>query len=56
MAEFFDFFVYIWRSVIHVLSLATFDFYGYRVNLMAILFVLMVVGFVITAFWRGSKA
>ena len=55
MTAFLDFFVEMWTTVISTLSAATFEFYGYQVNIFAILFVLFVVGFVITAFWRGSK-
>lgn len=56
MTQFFNFFVNIWTTVINKISSYSFEFYGYQVNLFAILFVLFIVGFVITAFWRGSKA
>lgn len=39
----------------NLLSNLTFELYGYQVNFLAIVFVLFIVGFMITAFWKGSK-
>ena len=55
MSQFFDFFITMWRSFFNLLSNLTFELYGYQVNFLAIVFVLFIVGFMITAFWKGSK-
>lgn len=55
MTQFFDFFITMWRSFFDLLSHVTFVLYGYQVNFLAIVFVLFIVGFMITAFWKGSK-
>lgn len=55
MTAFFDFFVDMWTTLINLLSSVVFEFYGYQVNLMAIIFVVFVIGFVISMFWKGAK-
>lgn len=55
MTQFFDFFITMCRSFFNLLSNLTFELYGYQINFLAIVFVLFIVGFMITAFWKGSK-
>ena len=55
MTQFFNFFITMWQSLFNLLSNCTFELYGYQINFLAVVFVLFVIGFVITAFWKGSK-
>lgn len=56
MTDFFNFFVTIWQDIIGLLTDTSFDLFGLPVNLASLLFVFLVIGFVISAFWRGSRA
>lgn len=55
MTQFFNFFITMWRSFFNLLSNLTFELYGFQINFLAIVFALFIVGFMITAFWKGSK-
>lgn len=55
MTEFFVMFGNLWKSIIDTLSLCTFEINGFTVSLPAVWFALLVVGLVITVFWKGAK-
>lgn len=55
MGEFFELFGNFWKSIFNLLNQYSFDFNGISVSLSAIMFVFLVVGLVVTVFWRGAK-
>lgn len=55
MTEFLDFFVYMWSRFLDLLGSVNVELYGYKVNILAVLFVILIIGFVISVFWKGAK-
>lgn len=56
IGTFIDFFVSFFRQIISFLSSMTFKVYGISVNYGAIIFAAIVVGFVVSVYWKGASS
>lgn len=55
MAQFFSMFAWFWGQIIGLFDTVILEADGIQASLTDILFALLVVGFVITVFWRGAR-
>lgn len=55
MYLFIDMIAQFWRSLFDLLNSVVLDYAGIEVSLGALIFVPLVVGMVVTIFWKGSK-
>lgn len=56
MTEALKFFVDVFRRVVDLLNDTTFELYSYDVSLGSVLMAFLVIGIVISVFWKGAKA
>lgn len=56
MTAFINLFVDLWKQIINLLSNTAIELGGYTVSLFSVLLVMVIIGFVISVFWRGAKA
>lgn len=56
IGAFVDLFFDIFNSLIGLLSSMTFSVYGIEVNYGAIVFAFLVVGFVVSVYWKGARS
>lgn len=56
MQEFFTQFLNWFKELTDLLSSVQFRLYGYNVNLLSIFIAFIVIGFIVSFFWKGAKA
>lgn len=55
MTAFLQFFSFMWQRIIFLFDSVKFDMFGYDVSLFGILFVLIIIGLLVSVFWKGAK-
>lgn len=55
MTDFIILLVAFFRSILNLFSRWTFNFLGYEVSYLAIIFGFMFIGFVSSIYWKGAK-
>lgn len=56
MGTFFEMIADLWQSIFTVFNEHPIDILGYKVSLTYLTFAFIVVGFVISIYWRGAKS
>lgn len=56
MVDFFALLGAFWHAILGELADFHFSILGYDVDLLSVMVVFMIIGFVITIFWKGAKA
>lgn len=55
MGQFFSMFVDFWKSIIKLFDDRPLQIGDYQVSYFAIIFACLVIGFVVSIFWKGAK-
>lgn len=55
MTQFFNMLGGFWKDLLQVLDKFSFDINGFSVSLPSVWFAFMVIGLVVTVFWKGAK-
>lgn len=56
MGDFFEMVVDLWKKIFGVFDAHPLDILGYKVSLTYAIFAFIVIGFVISVYWKGAKS